>query len=103
MLLPTLSARNMTLPADRYQAAYDEWKDRLTIDNKGVHALARIPDFQALIHTATVSALPIYRLDEQALKNDGIQGIVKEDSMKNVVSFNAIYEAIASKITTLLT
>ena len=45
-----------------------KWKPKLTIDNKGIHALARIPDFQALIHTANASSLPIYKLDEKALR-----------------------------------
>lgn len=102
VLLPTLESKGMTLPNDKYESAYDTWKDKLTSDNKGVHALARIPDFQALIHTANVSSMPIFKLDAKTLQADGIQGIVKDDSLKNVESFDLIYEAIATKIAVLL-
>ncbi|GBQ22055.1 hypothetical protein AA12717_1076 [Gluconacetobacter sacchari DSM 12717] len=63
-----------------------------------MYALARIPDFQGLIHTANLADLPIFKLDDAALKADDIQGIVKEKAVKNIESFDVIYEAIASKI-----
>lgn len=83
-----------------YTAAFERWKERLTSDNKGIHALARIPDFQALIHTANISSVPIFQVNEKLLREDGIQGRVKEDSLKNVESFDNIYSAVTDKILT---
>lgn len=97
-LVPTLQAAGMTAKPECYQRAFDEWKDKLPADNKGLHALARIPDFQGLIHTANLADLPIFKLDDTALKADNIQGIVKEKAVENIESFDVIYEAIASKI-----
>jgi hypothetical protein len=101
-LVPALLAKDMAFSNEIYKSVHDKWKGKLTIDNKGIHALARIPDFQALIHTATISALPIFKLNEKALKDDNIYGVVKDDSMKNVKSFNLIYSAVADKIIELL-
>lgn len=96
--VPQLEKAGMVVKDDCYQKAFDDWAGTLTDDNKGKYALARIPDFQALIHTSNLSGLPIYLLDEEALKADEIVGIVKENAMKNIEAFNAIYQAIASKV-----
>ena len=96
--VPALDSAGMTLKAECYQKAFKDWANKLTEDNKGEYALARIPDFQALIHTSNISNLPIFLLDEKSLKADEIVGVVKDNAMKNITSFNTIYEAIASKV-----
>lgn len=102
ILVPALSKKNMTVRNRCYQKAFDAYKGKLIFDNKGLHALARIPDFQALIHTANLANLPIFKLNENALKADDIQGIVKDKALTNVKSFNTIYEAVVSKIEILI-
>ena len=96
--VPALEGASMVLKDECYQKAFDDWADKLTDDNKGKYALARIPDFQALIHTSNISNLPIFLLDEKALKEDELVGVVRDNAMKNIESFNTIYEAIASKV-----
>lgn len=96
--VPKLESAGMTVNDQCYQQAYDDWRNSLTEDNKGKYALARIPDFQALIHTSNVSGLPIYLLNESALKADEIVGIVKENALINIESFDLIYTAIAAKV-----
>lgn len=101
-LIPALSKKNMVVKRRCYQKAFDNFNKSLTPDNKGLHALARIPDFQALIHTANLANLPIFGLTENSLREDDIQGIVKDKAIANVKSFNTIYEAVVSKIELLL-
>jgi hypothetical protein len=96
--VPELDGAGMILKDECYQKAFGDWVDKLTDDNKGKYALARIPDFQALIHTSNISNLPIFLLGEKDLKADEIVGVVKDNAMKNIDSFNTIYEAIASKV-----
>ncbi|MGB0497364.1 MAG: ParA family protein [Rubricella sp.] len=96
--VPKLERAGMTVRDQCYKKAFDDWSKILTDDNKGLYALARIPDFQALIHTSNVSGLPIYLLDEESLKADEIVGVVKENAIKNIKSFDSIYEVIASKV-----
>lgn len=100
--VPALEAAGMTVKDECYQKALDEGAGQLSDDNKGRYALARIPDFQGLIHTSNVSGVPIYLLNEENLKGDEIVGVVKENAIKNIESFDAIYEAIASKVELLL-
>ncbi|ESQ10753.1 MAG: hypothetical protein N838_35450, partial [Thiohalocapsa sp. PB-PSB1] len=88
----------MVLQDRCYQEAFDLGASDLAADNKGKYALARIPDFQALIHTSNISNCPIFSLDETMLNADDIVGVVKDNAMKNIDSFNTIYETIASKI-----
>ncbi|MDR3544080.1 MAG: AAA family ATPase [Desulfosporosinus sp.] len=97
-LVPTLDAAGMTAKKSQYIKAFGDWKAKLTSDNKGPYALARIPDFQGLIHTANISNVPIFKLTDAHLKKDDIVGIVKDKALVNIKSFNQIYEAIASKI-----
>jgi cellulose biosynthesis protein BcsQ len=96
--VPELDSAGMVLKDECYQKAFDDWSGNLTDDNKGKYALARIPDFQALIHTSNISNVPIFLLDEEALKSDEIVGVVKDNAEENIRSFNLIYEAIASKV-----
>lgn len=100
--VPQLESAGMTVKHECYQKAFHDWVEKLTADNKGKYALARIPDFQALIHTSNISGLPIYLLDEEVLKADEIVGVVKDNALANIESFNKIYEAIASKIELLM-
>lgn len=97
-LVPALQAAGMTAKQQCYERAFADWQSKLAPDNRGLYALARIPDFQGLIHTANLADLPIFKLDDQALKNDEIQGVVKDKALVNIKSFNLIYEAVASKI-----
>ncbi|UWR07657.1 ParA family protein [Ruegeria sp. B32] len=97
-LVPKLASVGMVVSADCYQKAHDDWKGVLSEDNTGLYALGRVPDFQGLIHTATVSGVPIYRLNEDLLKADDIVGVVKDNALKNVKQFDEIFEAITSKI-----
>lgn len=96
--VPELDGAGMVLKDECYKKAFDDWADKLPGDNKGKYALARIPDFQALIHTSNISNLPIFLLNEDALKADEIVGVVKDNALKNISSFNTIYEAIVSKV-----
>ncbi|MBB99241.1 MAG: chromosome partitioning protein ParA [Rhodobacteraceae bacterium] len=100
--VPRIRNAGMTVKEECYAKAFLDWKDVLTKDNTGKYALARIPDFQGLIHTSNLSGVPIYLLDEDSLKSDEIVGVVKENAMKNIASFDNIYEAITSKIEMLL-
>jgi chromosome partitioning protein len=97
-LVPRLACSGMVLQDRCYQEAFDLGASDLAADNKGKYALARIPDFQALIHTSNISNCPIFSLDETMLNADDIVGVVKDNAMKNIDSFNTIYETIASKI-----
>lgn len=101
-LVPLLEKHRMTVGAKCYTSAFEKWKDKLSEDNKGVYALARIPDFQALIHTANISEVPIFKLTDQLLAKDDIKGVVKQNALTNVISFNTIYEVVASKIEMLM-
>lgn len=101
-LVPTLGKAGMLARSECYDKAYNDWKGTLSPDNTGKYALARIPDFQALIHTANLSGVPVFRLDEATLKEDEIVGVVKENAIKNVDTFNSIFEAITSKIELLI-
>ena len=98
ILVPALEKAGMLAKLDCYNKAFEDWKGQLSADNTGKFALARIPDFQALIHTSNNVGLPIFRLDEEALKKDEIVGIVKDKGLENVKSFDDIYVAISSKI-----
>lgn len=97
-LVPKLSAQGMVATEKCYQTAYDNFKNILTEDNTGVYALGRVPDFQGLIHTATISNVPIFHLNEGRLKADDIVGVVKDKALTNVAAFDKIFEAIVSKI-----
>ena len=96
--VPLLEKGEMTVKNECYEKAFDRWANKLTNDNTGKYALARIPDFQALIHTSNFSGLPIYLLGENELRKDGIAGVVKDNALQNIKSFNEIYEAISDKI-----
>jgi len=96
--VPELDGARMVLKDECYKKAFNDWANKLTKDNKGKYALARIPDFQSLIHTSNISNLPIFLLDEKALKADDIVGVVKEKALENIKDFNTIYEAIVSKV-----
>lgn len=96
--VPELDAAGMILNDECYNKAFENWVNQLTKDNKGKYALARIPDFQSLIHTSNISNVPIFLLDEDALKADEIVGVVKNNALANIASFNAIFEAIVCKI-----
>lgn len=98
VLVPTLTKAGMTFRSTCYDSAFQSWQERLSLDNKGKFALARIPDFQALIHTANLVSVPIFELSEADLKSDKIVGVVKDDAILNINAFDLIYEAIASKI-----
>ncbi|MFC6489536.1 ParA family protein [Nitratireductor sp. GCM10026969] len=97
-LVPALENAGMTAKEECYNRAFGDWDGKLTRDNKGLYALARIPDFQSLIHTSNISGVPIFLLNEEMLRSDDIVGVVKEKAMENIDSFNVIYEAIASKV-----
>lgn len=97
-LVPKLAESGMTVSAACYESAYNKWKDVLTADNKGRYALGRVPDFQGLIHTATSSGVPIFKLNEVLLKRDDIVGVVKDNALININQFDTIFEAIAAKI-----
>ena len=101
-LVPKLSSVGMVVSAECYKEAHDDWKETLTDDNTGLYALGRVPDFQGLIHTATISDVPIYCLDEELLKKDDIVGVVKDNALKNIKQFGEIFEAITSKIEKLI-
>ncbi|WP_110630289.1 ParA family protein [Salinicola salarius] len=97
-LVPLLNSAQMTVKEECYRRAFEENRSQLTPDNTGLYALARIPDFQALIHTATRSEVPIFKLTEELLKNDEIVGVIKNKAQTNIKHFDSIYSAIASKI-----
>lgn len=98
ILVPALQKAGMTVLDECFKKAFDDFRNDLTPDNKGPYALARIPDFQALIHTSNISGVPIFRLNEEALRQDEIVGVVKDNAMKNISSFDLIYEVICKKI-----
>ena len=97
-LFPVLELGGMTLDKSCYQHAHEKFENILTEDNKGPYALARIPDFQAIIHTANLSGKPIFKLTETDLRKDKIAGVVKDQAMINIDSFNTIYKVIANKV-----
>jgi len=96
-LFPLLRDAGMTASDDRYHEAFEAYKGSLSTDNTGIYALARIPDFQSLIHTATRSEVPIFELNEDHLRNDDIFGATKDNAVTNIAQFNEIYTAIAQK------
>jgi len=97
-LVPALRDSGMTAKEMCYVEAFNESKDRLTADNTGIYALARIPDFQALIHTANLVEKPIFEITEEDLLVDDIRGAVKESAIPNIESFEKIYDVIATKV-----
>ncbi|WP_050605503.1 ParA family protein [Ruegeria sp. 6PALISEP08] len=101
-LVPKLAASGMVASKECYEEAHEKWKHVLTNDNTGLYALGRVPDFQGLIHTATVSGVPIFALDEDKLKSDGIQGVILEKALPNINQFDEIFEAITAKIELLI-
>ncbi|MEP1308261.1 AAA family ATPase [Sulfitobacter sp.] len=101
-LFPALKSAGMVVKRKCYDKAFELGKGTLTEDNTGAFALARIPDFQGLIHTANVAGVPIFKLTEQNLKDDGVQGVVANNPLKNITTFDEIYDVIASKIEVLL-
>ena len=101
-LVPRLSELEMVASEECYKKAFDEWSNALSPDNTGLYALGRVPDFQGLIHTATVSSVPIFRLNEDLLKDDEIVGVVKDNALTNIKNFDSIFEAITSKIELLI-
>lgn len=57
-----------------YEQVFNEWKDRLNSEGQGLYALARVPDFQSLIHMATNQQLPIFEMTKDLLKEEGLYG-----------------------------
>lgn len=102
VLVPALDQAGMALPDKCYKAAYKEWKNKLSSDNASKYALARIPDFQSLMHVAIQSERPVFNLDEDCLSDQKIMGNIATNLIKNVSKFNLIFEAIASKIERLM-
>lgn len=98
VLFPKLQSAGMTANIECYLKAFELCKDELPEDNTGKFSLARVPDFQALIHTANIAGVPVYKVDEEQLQAHAIGGVVKENSLKNVQSFDIVYSAIAKKI-----
>lgn len=97
-LFPTLREAGMTAEDSTYIKAFEECKDKLTPDNVGLYALARIPDFQSLVHTATRCEVPIFELTSDHLKDDDIFGATKRLALSNIEQFKQIYSAISQKI-----
>jgi chromosome partitioning protein len=97
-LVPDLEKAGMTVIDECYEQAYNDFATSLPEDNRGKYALARIPDFQSLIHISTEAELPIFLLDEESLKKNVLHGSAQENAKENIDSFNKIFEAIASKV-----
>lgn len=98
VLFPALKKAGMVAKEECYKKAHDEWVEKLTNDNTGHYALARIPDFQSLIHTANLSGLPVFKLNKTVLSEDKVVGAAAKQALKNIKAFDLIYAAIASKI-----
>lgn len=97
-LMPLLTEAGLAAAEECYRSAFKIGLSTLSADNVGLYALARIPDFQALIHTATRSEVPIFELNESHLKEDDIFGNAQKNALGNIGQFNNIYSTIASKI-----
>lgn len=100
-LVPKLSKAGMVYKKSCYRAAFDEWSDELGYGDEGLYALARIPDFQSLIHYANDEQLPVYEMDRDHLKKR-LSGNALDSSVDNAESFDEIFDAIVDKIETLL-
>ncbi|CTQ33740.1 ParA family protein [Jannaschia rubra] len=101
-LFPRLQKNGMTYKKSCYKAAYEEWQAELRYDIEGIYALARIPDFQSLIHYANEDEVPVFSMDRAALSAKGLYGNALDNAVKNAESFNLIFNAIVEKIEILL-
>lgn len=101
-LAPALAVAGMLFKDECYTEAFEKWKTELSAEGQGRYALARIPDFQSLIHSATNSLKPVFALTRNDLVKDGLQGTVLDTAEKNVKLFDGIFSAISNKIEILL-
>ena len=96
-LIPCLKPEGMLFSSQRYARAFSKWKNQLNSDDQGKYALARVPDFQSLIHSANNQLLPIFSLTRKDLKEDGLAGTVLDTALENSKSFDRIFDIIAEK------
>lgn len=101
-LVPILRKAGMLFKDDCYEDVYEIWKAELKGEEDGIYALARLPDFQSLVHSATNSELPVFAVTERDLKDDGLGGNVLTQALTNASDFDRIFDAIADKIVNLL-
>jgi cellulose biosynthesis protein BcsQ len=102
VFVPALKKAGMLAKKKCYKKSYEEGEKNLSADNTGHYALARIPDFQGLIHTANMSGYPIFKLDVDLLKGDDIVGIIKDKALENIADFDKIYTTVAKRIQLLM-
>jgi cellulose biosynthesis protein BcsQ len=101
-LAPALSVAGMLFKDECYIEAFEKWKTLLAGEGQSRYALARIPDFQSLIHSATNSLKPVFAMTHKDLHKDGLQGTVLDRAEKNSKDFNDIFSAISDRIEILL-
>ena len=85
-LVPKLKAGDMMLSSQAYASAKIP---------DGTYILEEIKDFLSLAPRCMELRIPVYKLTEAQLKSTGV---VKDNQMKNVNEFYALYEKIANKI-----
>ena len=66
------------------------------------YALARIPDFQSLVHMANNHQVPIFLVTESQLRSEGLGGSSLETNLRNRDAFLGIFNSVAQKVELLL-
>lgn len=62
------------------------------------YALARIPDFAQISHIAAEFAKPVFNISDNDLREADLRGNVKTSVQENIMTFDAIFDAVCRKI-----
>lgn len=93
-LFPSLQGMQMTLPAEKYEAAYTKMRDSAEnhhINYPDSYCLAQISNFNKLIALSNAQSIPVFEveLDPQ---------LVQEGQNRTLSWFKFLYEAIALRV-----
>ncbi|MEP1520948.1 AAA family ATPase [Ascidiaceihabitans sp.] len=101
-LFPKLQKAKMVFTEQCYSRAFKLGKDTFGNYDEAKYALARIPDFQSLVHSATNAGKPIFAVNASELRADGLGGVVLDKALDNRIVFNDIYSILGKKVELLL-
>ena len=97
-LIPALRKENMLFSKKIYREICDKWKGRPGSEGQQIYALARVPDFQSLVHSANNQMLPVFSLTMEDLRADGLAGHVLDTALESSKLFNRIFCVVARKL-----
>lgn len=98
-LIVKLATAGMMFTAAKYEYAFQNFIGPAPSQNStSKFALARIPDFQALVHRANSAEVPVFEVSEEFLRSEGLGGASLANALANKTTFFETYDMIARKI-----